>query len=192
MSPKARAGPRAVPPTRGRSPSPGAEGPRRGGMLEAETVRMLWRGLPYLGCALRCAPENRETKHSTSDLPPSVLPWGPTGFQQERVQRGKNPGLWSVGVSFQGTELSGQGGEWAWRGTWGQWHSDSSPNDRAVVEREAQHPCQDRSGLKANFRVSKKVPSPKKHASSPASSPGVTVLLTRTILSQGVPLGEER
>lgn len=74
------------------------------------------------------------------------------------------------------------------RVTWGQGHSESSLNDRPGVEREeAQRPCEDRPALKANFRSSKKAPSAKKHASSPAYSPGITILFTRTILSQRLP-----
>lgn len=50
-----------------------------------ETVRVLWRGPPNLGCTLRRALKDREIEHSTPDLPPSILPLGPNGFQQGEV-----------------------------------------------------------------------------------------------------------
>ena len=117
-------------------------------------------------------------QHLTS-LPPSSSQ-GPSGLQQKREQRERSPLLWSVAVS-------GEGREWARRGTWGQGHSEPSLNDRPGVEREAQRPCEDRPALKANFMSSKKAPSAKKHAPSPAYSPGITILLPEQYCHKGFP-----
>lgn len=59
------------------------------------------------------------------------------------------------------------------------------------AEEEAVRPHQGRPGLKADFRGSKEVPSPKEDVPSLAYSPGIRVLFTGTILSLRVLLGEE-
>lgn len=57
----------------GTAPALGMKGQGEEGCWK-QTLRVRWRGPSYLGCALRPTPEDRETKHPTPDLPPSVLP----------------------------------------------------------------------------------------------------------------------
>lgn len=52
-----------------------------------ETVRVLWRGPPNLGCTLRRALKDREIEHSTPDLPPS--PWVPMASNREKCRGGR-------------------------------------------------------------------------------------------------------
>lgn len=130
---------------------------------------------------------------TSEDRSPEETPGDPIAEPTGRRAEGKEPTAVYRGRP-PGHQAEQKGWKQGWRNKWRQWYVPLPQMTDLQSRGRRGGPAfsSGRPGVRAHFRASKKVPSPKKHSSSAARSPEMAILFTRAKLSQRVPLGQER